>query len=166
MKQLVTAKLSYLRMGPRKVRLVADLIRGRSVGRAIDILTVTNKRPAKPLLKLLMSAVANAKHNFSLAQDALKVATLTVDGGPMLKRWMPKAHGRATPVRERTSHINLVLAGEKSETQMSEKQPHVHKEGEDHDHEHEHVGESKKVAQPKKDSKKTKPSSKKTSAKK
>jgi large subunit ribosomal protein L22 len=136
MQQLVTAKLSYLRMGPRKVRLVADLVRGRSVRRAIDILSVTNKRPAKPLLKLLMSAVANAKHNFSLAQDGLKIASLTVDGGPMLKRWMPKAHGRATPVRERTSHINLVLSGEKTEGGTEKKATEHAHEGHDH-HEHE-----------------------------
>lgn len=163
MKQLVTAKLSYLRMGPRKVRLVADLIRGRSVGRAIDILTVTNKRPAKPLLKLLLSAVANAKHNFSLAQDGLKVTTLTVDGGPMLKRWMPKAYGRATPVRERTSHINLVLSGEKTSETKSEKiEAHVHEEGHDHQHGEKHEVKS----QSKNESKKTKSSSKKSSAKK
>jgi large subunit ribosomal protein L22 len=163
MKQLVTAKLSYLRMGPRKVRLVADLIRGRSVGRAIDILTVTNKRPAKPLLKLLLSAVANAKHNFSLAQDKLKVVTLTVDGGPMLKRWMPKAHGRATPVRERTSHINLVLSGEKLGEPKSEKtETHVHEEG----HEHQHGEKHEVKSESKSESKKTKPSLKKTSTKK
>lgn len=163
MKQLVTAKLSYLRMGPRKVRLVADLIRGRSVGRAIDILTVTNKRPAKPLLKLLLSAVANAKHNFSLAQDGLKVATLTVDGGPMLKRWMPKAHGRATPVRERTSHINLVLSGEKTGETKSEKiEAHVHEEG----HEHQHGEKHEVKSESKNESKKPKSSSKKSSAKK
>lgn len=115
MHQDVTAKLRYLRMSPRKVRLVADMIRGRSVARAVDILSVANKRPAKPLLKLVLSAVANAKHNFAMSDKALKVATITVDGGPMLKRWMPKAHGRATPVRERTSHINVVLSGEKME---------------------------------------------------
>lgn len=123
-------------MGPRKVRLVADLVRGRSVRRAIDILSVTNKRPAKPLLKLLMSAVANAKHNFSLSQDGLKIASLTVDGGPMLKRWMPKAHGRATPVRERTSHINLVLSGEKTENGSEKNATEQSHEGHDH-HEHE-----------------------------
>lgn len=148
MKQLVKAKLSYLRMGPRKVRLVADMVRGRSVARAIDILTVTNKRPAKPLLKLLLSAVANAKHNFSMSQDSLKVATLTVDGGPMLKRWMPKAHGRATPVRERTSHINLVLSGERSgEAAASHDHDHDHDHaGHDHAHEEPSASEEKKPA--------------------
>lgn len=160
MKQLVKAKLSYLRMGPRKVRLVADMVRGRSVARAIDILTVTNKRPAKPLLKLLLSAVANAKHNFSMSQDALKVATLTVDGGPMLKRWMPKAHGRATPVRERTSHINLVLSGESvAKTEEKKAAPHDHDHADGHDHDHEKEPVAKK--EPKKAKAAAKPAAKK-----
>ena len=107
--QEVTAKLRFLRMGPRKVRLIADMIRGKKVTRALDLLSVMPKRAARPVLKLLNSAVANAKHNHSLAVEDLKVAQIYVDGGPVLKRWMPKAHGRATPVRERTSHINLVL---------------------------------------------------------
>ena len=107
--QEVTAKLRFLRMGPRKVRLIADMIRGKKVTRALDLLSVMPKRAARPVLKLLNSAVANAKHNHSLVVEDLKVAQIYVDGGPVLKRWMPKAHGRATPVRERTSHINLVL---------------------------------------------------------
>ncbi|MBI2037486.1 MAG: 50S ribosomal protein L22 [Candidatus Magasanikbacteria bacterium] len=106
----VTAKLRFLRMGPRKVRLVADMIRGKKVSQALDILSVLPKRAARPVLKLLNSAVANAKHNHSLAVEDLKVSQIYVDGGPVLKRSMPKAHGRATPIRERTSHINLVLA--------------------------------------------------------
>ncbi len=106
----VTAKLRFLRMGPRKVRLVADMIRGKKVSQALDILSVLPKRAARPVLKLLNSAVANAKHNHSLAMEDLKVSQIYVDGGPVLKRSMPKAHGRATPIRERTSHINLVLA--------------------------------------------------------
>lgn len=105
----VTAKLRFLRMGPRKVRLVVDMIRGKKVLRALDILSVLPKRAALPILKLLNSAVANAKHNHSLTVEDLKVAEIYVDGGPVLKRSMPKAHGRATPIRERTSHINLVL---------------------------------------------------------
>ncbi len=115
MQQHVTAHLRFLRMSPRKVRLVADLIRGRSVNRSVSILTLTNKRPAKPLLKLLLSAVANARHNYSLSENNLRVQSITVDGGPALKRWMPKAHGRATPVRERTSHIHIVLSGQAAE---------------------------------------------------
>ncbi len=106
----VRAQLKFLRMSPRKVRLVADLMRGRSVLRTVNTLSLLNKRAAKPLLKLLRSAVANAEHNFSLSPENLKIATITVNAGPTLKRFTPKAHGRATPIRERMSHINLVLA--------------------------------------------------------
>jgi len=116
--QEVTAKLNFLRIGPRKVRLVVDLIRGRKAVKAINILSLMNKVAAKPILKLLNSAVANAKHNYNLPVEALHIAKITVDGGPVLKRSMPKAHGRATPVRERTSHINLVLAGEIEEKKV------------------------------------------------
>lgn len=110
MTQQVTAKLRFLRMGPRKVRLVADMIRGKTVLKALDILSVLPKIAAHPMLKLLNSAVANAKHNHSLAVEDLRISELYVDGGPVLKRSMPKAHGRATPIKERTSHINLVLS--------------------------------------------------------
>lgn len=106
----VNAKLRFLRMGPRKVRLVVDTIRGKKVLRALDILSVLPKKAALPILKLLNSAVANAKHNHSLAVEDLKISQIYVDGGPVLKRSMPKAQGRATPIRERTSHINLVLS--------------------------------------------------------
>jgi large subunit ribosomal protein L22 len=108
----ITAKLRFLRIGPRKVRLITDLIRGRRALKAVETLSLLNKRAARPVLKLLKSAMANAKHNNSLEPENLRVAKITVDGGPVLKRWMPKAHGRATPVRERTSHINLVLINE------------------------------------------------------
>ncbi len=120
----VQAHLRFLRQSPRKVRLVADLIRGRRAERAVNTLSLLNKVAAGPLLKLLKSAMANATHNFSLPVGTLKVAKITVDGGPALKRWMPKAHGRATPVREPTSHITIVLTGEgveKQETKTEEK---------------------------------------------
>ncbi len=109
MSQEIVAKLRHFRHGPRKMRLVVDLIRGRKAVNALQILQLTNKRSALVLLKLLKSALANAKHNYKLEEENLRVARITVDGGPVLKRWMPKAHGRATPVRERTSHINLYL---------------------------------------------------------
>lgn len=96
-------------MSPRKLRLLADLVRGRAVKRALDTLSVLNKRGARPLKKLLESAVANAKHNSALSPEGLRVESITVDGGPMLKRWMPRAHGRATPIRERTSHVTVTL---------------------------------------------------------
>ncbi len=109
MNQEVIAKLRFLRMGPRKVRLVTDLVKGRKVLRAQDLLSLTNKRAARPVLKLLNSAIANGKNNFKLEAEDLRIKNITVDGGPVLKRWMPKAHGRATPIRERTSHIVITL---------------------------------------------------------
>jgi len=109
MNQEVIAKLRFLRMGPRKVRLVTDLVKGRKALRARDALSLTNKSAALPILKLLNSAIANAKNNFKLDEETLFIKNITVDGGPVLKRWMPKAHGRATPVRQRTSHVTMIL---------------------------------------------------------
>jgi len=105
----IQAKLNFLRMAPRKLRLVADLIRNKEAVKAREILSLLNKKAAKPLLKLLNSAVANAKHGHDLAVGDLRIAKLTVDGGPVLKRWMPRARGRATMIRERISHVNLTL---------------------------------------------------------
>ena len=105
----VTARLKFLRMSPKKLRLICDLIRGKKVDRAVTTLAMLNKVGARPLKKLLESAIANAKHNHKLDSENLVVKSIMVDGGPVLKRFMPKAHGRATPVRERTSHINVVL---------------------------------------------------------
>lgn len=110
MTQEVSAKLRYIRTSPRRMRLLADLVRGKRVEKALISLAVLNKKHAKSLSKLIESAVANAKHNHSFKAEDLVVKTIFVDGGPMLKRWMPKAHGRATPVRERTAHVSLVLA--------------------------------------------------------
>ncbi len=109
MSQQVTAKLRYVRTSPRKLRLLADFIRGKKVVRAMESLSLMNKKQARLLLKLLQSAVANAKNNFSLPAEELYIKIIVVDGGPVLKRFTPKAHGRATPVRERTAHVSLVL---------------------------------------------------------
>lgn len=105
----IKAKLNYLRIAPRKVRLVADAIRGLPVLEAERRLAFLTKRAAMPVLKLLYSAEANAKNNFSIQKEDLRVVKITVDGGPMLKRSMPRAFGRAAPIRKRTSHVLLVL---------------------------------------------------------
>ena len=105
----ITAKAKYLRMAPRKVRLVAGLIRGLSVEKAKWQLTFNKKLASVSLLKILESAIANAKETYDISADNLKIKSITVDGGPALKRWMPRAHGRATPLRKETSHIKLVL---------------------------------------------------------
>lgn len=106
----VKASLRRLRMAPRKVRLVVDYIRGLSVGEAEKRLKFLKKDAALPVLKLLKSAIANAQHNFQLEPDKLIVKRITADGGMTLKRWRPRAFGRAAPIRKRTTHINLILA--------------------------------------------------------
>jgi len=105
----VKAKLRFLRMSPKKVRLVADVIRGLSVTKAGHQLEFSSKKSSRPLLKLLNSAIANAENNFKLERDNLFVKTITVDQGPTLMRWRPRAFGRATPIRKKSSHINIIL---------------------------------------------------------
>jgi large subunit ribosomal protein L22 len=104
----VTAKLSNYRQSPRKVRLVANLIRGKKVADALMELNFLAKRAADPIKKLVASAVSNAK-NLNLSVDSLVVKTITVDQGPIMKRSMPRARGRAFPIHKHTSHIVLVL---------------------------------------------------------
>lgn len=106
----VIAKLRYLQMAPRKVRLVADLIRGMNVIKAKSQLAHLPKRSALPLAKLLDSCIANATHNFDLKQENLRIAQLRVDGGPMLKRQFARSRGRADIKHKRMSHITLVLS--------------------------------------------------------
>lgn len=105
----VIAKLNYLRISSRKVRLVADLIRGKSVGEAQSILSFTVKAPAQPVLKLLNSALSNAKNNFQLEESNLYISKITVDEGPKLKRFRPRARGQAYEIQKKTSHITLIL---------------------------------------------------------
>lgn len=107
---MITASLKNFRQSPRKVRLVANLVRGKSVSDAANILNFVSKKATHPLHALLMSAVANAKNNFSLASDGLMVKEIRVDSGVVLKRSMPRARGSAFPIKKRTSHVLLVLA--------------------------------------------------------
>ena len=104
-----TAKLRHLRISPRKVRLVADLIRGKNVEDALNILQFTNKRSSIPIARILKSAVANADQKGGVDVDRLFVKTITVDGGPTIKRFRPRAMGRATPILKRTSHVFVGL---------------------------------------------------------
>lgn len=106
---MVKAKLSHLRIAPRKLRLIADLIRGKSVIEAERILNFAVKRGVKDILKLLKSAVASANHNFQQDQSNLYIAKITVDEGPKLKRWMPRARGSASEIQKKTSHITIIL---------------------------------------------------------
>ena len=105
----VTAKLNYLRIAPRKVRLVADLVRGKSVKEAQSILNFTVKKSATPLLKLLNQAVDSAINNFQLNPDNLYISKITVDEGPKYKRWRPRARGQTYEIQKKTSHITIIL---------------------------------------------------------
>ncbi len=106
----VRAKLSFARVGEQKARLVANLVRGKSVDDALLTLKFLNKKSAGIILKLIESAVANAENRKILNVDKLVVKAITVDQGPVLKRFRPRAQGRATGVRKRMSHINVVLS--------------------------------------------------------
>ena len=109
------AHLRYLRMAPRKVSLVASLVRGKPVGDALNILRFTRKAAAKPLTKLIKSAVANATDlsKGQLDVDTLVVKHISVDQGPTQRRYMPRAMGRATRINKKSSHVHVVLAESK-----------------------------------------------------
>ena len=109
-----TAQLNYLKIAPRKVRAVGALLKGLSANDAEAALLFRRERAAKPILKLLRSALANAKNNARLAPENLYIERIQVDGGPMLKRHMPRARGMATPIQKKMSHVFLVL-GERPE---------------------------------------------------
>ncbi len=106
---VIQASARYIRISPRKVRLVVSLLRGLKVKPALDQLKFVGKLSALPVTKVLKSAVANAVHNFDLREDNLYIKEIRVDGGPVLKRWLPRAHGRATPLNKRMSHIMITL---------------------------------------------------------
>ena len=104
------ANLKYLRISPRKVKIVLDLIRGKDVGTAYAILMQTPKAASEPLMKLLKSAMANAENNYEMDPEKLYVQSCFVDAGPILKRGQPRAHGRMYRINKRTSHITVVVA--------------------------------------------------------
>ena len=108
----VRAAARYLRASPRKLRMVVDLIRGKKVEEALNILAFTPKVSAKMVIKLLKSAVANAGKNKSIDVDTLFIKTIFVDEGPTLKRFRPRAMGRASRIRKKMSHVAIILAEE------------------------------------------------------
>ncbi len=109
----VRAIAKFIRMSPRKVRLVTGLISRLPIAAARTQLQFVTKAARLPVLKVLNSAVANAVNNFKLEEKDLRVKSATVDGGPVLKRWRARAMGRAAPIRKRTSHITIILTDEK-----------------------------------------------------
>ncbi|PID31975.1 50S ribosomal protein L22 [Candidatus Saccharibacteria bacterium] len=108
----VTATAKGVRMSPRKVGVVASLVRGCNVADALVILDHTPRRAATPVKKVIMSAQANATHNHNYKADGLRIVSISVTHGPRLKRYRPAAHGRALPYQKRTSHIHVVIDGE------------------------------------------------------
>jgi large subunit ribosomal protein L22 len=106
----VRAQAKHVRESPYKVRRVLDLVRGLPVDEARVVLDFTNRKAAITIKKVLNSAIANAEHNFALDAEELYVQQAYADEGPTLKRWRPRARGRATKIRKRTSHITIVVA--------------------------------------------------------
>jgi large subunit ribosomal protein L22 len=105
----VRAQAKYVRMSPRKARLVAEHIRGRSVPEARAVLAFTTKEAAGELEKVLQSAVSNAEANHGIAEDNLYISAAYVDGGPVMKRWRARARGRVARIKKRTCHITVTL---------------------------------------------------------
>lgn len=108
----VQAVAKGVRMSPRKVAVVADLVRGRSVADAITILTHTPRRSALAVRKVIESARANADHNHNMKPDSLQIVAIRVSSGPSIKRFRPAAHGRALPFQRRSSHIYVEVDGD------------------------------------------------------
>ncbi|MEN9524396.1 MAG: hypothetical protein RL536_465 [Candidatus Parcubacteria bacterium] len=111
---MITASLKNYRISPRKVRVIADMIRGKNVTHAKTILTNASKKAKHPLHDLLNSAIANASHNHKISAENLFVSEIRVDQGFVMKRSMPVSRGSAHPIKKRTSHVSIVLS-EKSE---------------------------------------------------
>ena len=113
--QITAAKATAktVRIAARKVRLVVDLIRGKSIGEAISILKFTPRGASPVVEKVLMSAIANAEHNYDLDIESLVVSEAYVNEGPTMKRFRPRAKGSASPIMKRTSHITIVVSEKK-----------------------------------------------------
>jgi large subunit ribosomal protein L22 len=113
---MVTASARFVRCSPRKARLVADLVRGKGVSDARSILAFSTRAAALPVQKVLESAVANADHNHAVDASDYVLARVTVDEGPTIRRFRPRAMGRATRIRKRTCHITIGLASPEAAT--------------------------------------------------
>lgn len=132
-----TASVKYLRIAPRKLRTVVDMIRGKDVGAAQGILAGNNKlNISRELIKLLNSALANARENMNLDVDALYVKTIMVDQGPSLKRFLPRMRGKADRILKRTSEVTLVLDEREAKKKVVKAAPKTEAKGK---------GESKKT---------------------
>lgn len=103
----------YIRLTPRKARLVADLVRDKDVVKALTILKFTNKKAAPMIEKVLSSAIANAVNNFDMDEEKLYVSKILIDAGPLIKRMKPRAMGRADIIHKKTSHITVIVSEKK-----------------------------------------------------
>lgn len=119
------AKAKHIRMSPKKVRLVVDVIRGMEVNKALAQLRFINKKAVQPVKKLVESAIANAQHNYTLDKNNLYIKEINVDEGRTLYRYTPRALGRATPIRKRTSHIYVTLGELVDSGVVESKKPEV-----------------------------------------
>lgn len=108
----VIAIAKGVRMSPRKVSVVADLVRGRTVSDALTILEHTPRFASKVVISVIKSAQANAEHNYNMKRDTLKIVEISVNAGPRMKRFMPAARGSANPYQLKSSHIRVVVDGE------------------------------------------------------
>jgi len=106
---MVRAKARYVRVAPRKARLIADQVRGMPVEEARTLLAFSSRGAAQDVARLIDSAAANAEANHELVADELRIADIRVDEGPTLKRWRARARGRATPIHKKTSHLSVAL---------------------------------------------------------
>ena len=109
-KKVAKAYLRYVRIAPRKIQIVCDLIRGKDAGTAMAILMQTPKAASEPVLKLLKSAAANAENNHQMDPEKLYVSTCYANPGPIIKRIMPRAQGRAYRINKRTSHVTIAVS--------------------------------------------------------
>lgn len=130
----VKAQLNNLRLAPRKVRLVVNIVKGKKAERALEQLEFVIRRPSGPVSKLIKSALANAENNFGMVRSNLYIKEFWVDEGMKLKRYRPKGFGRPSPLQKKTSHLNLILAekvpglkAQKNETKKAQEHKHEHK---------------------------------------
>jgi len=120
----IKAESKYIKISPRKVRLVVDAVKGLSLTSALENLTFLRKRAAKPLFKTLKSAIANAVNNFKLKEEDLKIRSIEILKGPVLKRWRPVSRGRAHSYEKKMSHIRVILE-EKTKTKNQKLKTHI-----------------------------------------
>jgi large subunit ribosomal protein L22 len=122
----VLAKGKYIKTSPKKARAVADIIRGKSASEAQVILSVMPQTSAAEIKKVLESAIANAENNFNLEKSKLMISKISIDGGPVVKRYMPRAKGMASEIKRRTSHIEIVVSGDvKTKKKAEEKETKI-----------------------------------------